>query len=74
MKQDGSTVGYRKLPWVENRAWVIKCLIFLAKFRVIFKDDQNQVTLNRLLKEVKALNSGFLTEHIKGTRIFMMIN
>ena len=34
--------------------------------RVTYKDPRNQVVVNRLILEVKALNPEFLTQHIKG--------
>ena len=34
--------------------------------RVTFKDKKNKAVVNTLVREVKALNSTFLTEHIKG--------
>ena len=39
--------------------------------RKTFKDKHNQAILSRLVREVKSLNSTFLTEYIKGmhTRI-----
>ena len=38
----------------------------LFTLRVTYNDPANQRILNRLLKEVKALNPEFLTQHVKG--------
>ena len=34
--------------------------------RVTYKDSTNQAVVDRLIREVKALNPEFLTQHIKG--------
>ena len=36
--------------------------------RVTYLDQQNQAVLDRLLREVKALNPVFLNRHIKGNK------
>ena len=40
--------------------WLVCCI----QCRVTFKSGANQATLNQLLREVKALNSDFLAQHI----------
>ncbi len=41
-------------------------LLLFFVFSTTFKDPENQSILDRLVREVKALNSVFLTQHIKG--------
>lgn len=41
----------------------------LTSYSVTYKDEENGIVLNRLVREVKFMNSTFLTEHIKGTRL-----
>ena len=41
----------------------IACIIH---FRVTFKTAANQTVVNRLVREVKGLNSEFLSQHISG--------
>ena len=59
-------VSLYKLSYRANLQWTI--CNFLP-FRVTYKDSVNQSVLDRLLREVKALNPEFLTQHIKGIRI-----
>ena len=40
---------------------------------VTYKDSRNQAILSKLVREVKAQNQTFLTEHIKGTTKFSLI-
>ena len=37
--------------------------LFLLYLRVTYKDNPNQAVLSRLVREVKALNPAFLTQH-----------
>ncbi len=41
-------------------------IILLCFFRVTYKDRRNQVVLDRLVREVKALNPTYVSQHIKG--------
>ena len=41
-------------------------------FRVSFKSPENQATLDRLVREVKALNQDFLTHQVSGKSINIM--
>ena len=38
-----------------------------------YKDSHNQTVLDRLVREVKALNSVYLTQHIKGIATLIII-
>ena len=46
------------------------CQITIS-FTITFRDPRNQAILQQLIREVKALNSMFLTEHIKGMWVYM---
>ena len=41
---------------------------------VSFKSPRNQAVLNKLMKEVKGLNSDFKTEDIRGTCISILLS
>ena len=41
---------------------------------VSFKSPRNQAVLNKLMKEVKGLNSDFKTEDIRGTDISILLS
>ena len=43
-----------------------KILLYVFIYRVTYKDACNQSVLSCLVREVKALNEVFLTQHIKG--------
>ena len=41
---------------------------------ISFKSPRNQAVLNKLMKEVKGLNSDFKTEDIRGTDISILLS
>ena len=58
---------YATLPIV-----VAKCSVCLI-FSVTFKDQHNQEVVSTLIREVKALNPPFLTQHIRG-KVYLFVH